>query len=48
MINYDIAPKIDNRNTVAILTTDLSAAFDLVDHQVLTRKWAYYGVNHWS
>ena len=29
MINYDIAKQIESSQTAAILTTDLSAAFDL-------------------
>ena len=36
----------EKHKTVAIMTTDLSSAFDLVDHKLLVAKLKYYGVEN--
>ena len=38
MINSNIAKKIESNRCSAILTTDLFAAYDLIDHNILRGK----------
>ena len=43
-VDYTIGKGIDNGKTTVILSTDLSAAYDTVDHEILVRKLFYYGI----
>ena len=36
----------EQKNTVGVMATDLSAAYDLVDHNLLIKKLQYYGIQN--
>merc|ERR1711954_396370 len=44
MLDKVNADTVEEKENVAILTTDLSQAFDLVDHQLLEEKLKFHGV----
>ena len=43
ILNYLYINK-ENDNISCVLQTDLSAAYDTIDHEILNRKLCYYGV----
>ena len=43
-IQLGLGINCDNNFISTILSTDLSAAYDTVDHQILTKKLQYYGI----
>ena len=45
MIDYFIGKGTESNPITMMVNTDMSAAFDTVDHQVLLRKLKFYGVN---
>ena len=45
MIQSTTAKYIEETETSAVLTTDLSAAFDLIDIDIFQRKLQFYGVS---
>ena len=44
LIEWDLAKGYENDKTCMLLSTDLSAAYDTVDHSILLRKMKYYGI----
>ena len=46
LMDYNIGYGIDRNKVSAILSTDLSAAFDTVDHSILIRKLEHYGIRN--
>ena len=42
-LNKNIAKCVEESDTTMVLTTDLTAAFDLIDHQILIEKLKYLG-----
>ena len=46
LIDYRIGEGIDCGKSTVILSTDLSAAYDTVDHCILVRKLHHYGIRN--
>ena len=43
-LNQQVNENLQNKNFNILLTTDLSAAFDTIDHVTLLRKMDHYGI----
>ena len=44
MINKNAADRLQDSKSSMVLATDLSKAYDVINHTILLRKWKFHGV----
>ena len=48
IIDYNVGKVKEIRKSTCLITTDLTAAYDTVDHQILVKKLMYHGISEES